>query len=39
MSKTTFKAWVGLDATAGDGNLEYQEVEAKAADPDDIDGK
>lgn len=34
-----YGAWCGLDDKAGDGNLKYEEVDAKAADEDDIDGK
>jgi len=39
MSKITYGAWVGLDEKAGEGNLQFQQVESKAADPDDIDGE
>lgn len=38
MSTTTISAWVALDESAGDGNLQFQEVTSKEWDDDNIDG-
>lgn len=38
MTTTTIPAWVALDETAGDGNLQFQEVKSKEWDDDNIDG-